>query len=221
MAVRSVSQNQVDGVELDATENAPTPARPDHSGSGESDPESAADVEIDNGADESDARVLSERSRRAARLALIVVLVTLATLFALVGWLGFQTYEVVNDQHQRAQFLAAGRDGATRLTTISPENAEAEVKKILDSSTGPFHEDFQKRSPSFIEMVERMQSKTEGTVIEAGLESVNGNQADVLLAISVKTSLAGAEAPARLWRMRISVQRVGTTEKVSNVQYVP
>lgn len=159
--------------------------------------------------------------RRVARCAAGVGLVALIALSALVGWLGLQANQVTREQDQRTKFLAAGREGATSLTTINPDNAEAEVTKILESSIGPFHEDFEQRSSAFVETVKRVQSRTEGTVIEAGLESVDGDHADVLVAISVKTSLAGTEAPARLWRMRISVQRVGPMEKVSNVQYVP
>ncbi|CAN3131229.1 Mce associated membrane protein [Mycobacterium sp. smrl_JER01] len=159
--------------------------------------------------------------RHIARVAVTFGVAALLALSVLVGWLGIQTYDATREENQRVQFLAAGRDSAVRLTTINPDNADAEVTKILQSSIGLFHEDFDRRSADFVEAVKRAQSRTEGTVIEAGLEAADGDHADVLVAISVKTWLAGIEAPARLWRMRISVQRVGSTEKVSNVQYVP
>lgn len=67
----------------------------------------------------------------------------------------------------------------------------------------------------------KTQSKTEGTVTEAGIESVSADSARVLVAVSVKTSnIAAPEQRPRLWRMRIDVQRVGDVAKVTNVGFV-
>jgi Mce-associated membrane protein len=61
-----------------------------------------------------------------------------------------------------------------------------------------------------------------GTVTEAGLESETANDAQVLVAVTVKTSIASApEQNPRAWRMRVSVQKVGEDVKVSNVEFVP
>jgi Mce-associated membrane protein len=47
-------------------------------------------------------------------------------------------------------------------------------------------------------------------------------QARVLVAVSVKTSNAGApEQKPPAWRMRMTVQKVGEDAKVSNVEFVP
>ena len=46
--------------------------------------------------------------------------------------------------------------------------------------------------------------------------------ADVLVAVTVKTSNAGAaEQEPRAWRMNITVQKVGDEAKVANVRFVP
>lgn len=55
------------------------------------------------------------------------------------GWLGFRAYESRLAAQQRDSFLQAGRAGALALTTISDVDAEADVKRILNSSTGGFH----------------------------------------------------------------------------------
>jgi len=73
----------------------------------------------------------------------------------------------------------------------------------------------------FIDTVKQAQSKSVGTVTEAGLESESENDAQVLVAVAVKTSNVGvAEQQPRAWRMRISVQKVGDQAKVSNVEFV-
>jgi len=108
------------------------------------------------------------------------------------------------------------------LTTIDYTHADADIARILDSSTGQFREDFSKRAPAFVDVVKQAKSKTQGTITDAGLESVSGDSARVLVAVAVNTSNAGTVEPSvRHWRMRIDVQKVGDTLKVSNVGFVP
>lgn len=157
------------------------------------------------------------------KLATIVGLVVVLALAGLVGWLGFRTYESQKLEAQRALFLQVGRQGAINLTTIDWEHAEADVQRIVDSATGTFYDDFQQRAGPFIEVVKQAQSKSVGTVTEAGLESESDTEASVLVAVTVQTSNAGAaEQQPRLWRMRVTVQDVGDDQvKVSNVEFVP
>jgi Mce-associated membrane protein len=160
--------------------------------------------------------------RRGVRLAIAVGLVVAVAMVGLVGWLGFRAYESRQADQQRNLFLQVGRQTALNLTTIDYTQAEANVQRILDSAIGAFHDDFQKRSQPFIDVVKQAQSKSVGTITDAGLESEVGDQAQVLVAVTVKTSNAGAaEQEPRAWRMRISVQKAGDTAKVSNVEFVP
>lgn len=92
----------------------------------------------------------------------------------------------------------------------------------LDSATGEFHDDFQNRSAPFIDVVKQAKSKSVGTVTEAGLESLDGGQGRVLVAVTVKTVSNGkAEEQPRYWRMRMTVAGEGDGAKVSNVEFVP
>ena len=158
------------------------------------------------------------------KLATLVGLVVVVALAGLTGWLGFRTYQSHQADEQRKLFLQVGRQGALNLTTIDWQQADANVQRILDSATGTFYDDFQKRSQPFVEVVKQAQSKSVGTIAEAGLEpnSITDNGAQVLVAVTVKTSNAGApEQAPRAWRMRISVQKVDDGAKVSNVEFVP
>jgi Mce-associated membrane protein len=156
------------------------------------------------------------------RLALALGLVIVTALGGLVGWLGFRADESHQREQQRAMFLAAARQGALNLTTISYTEVDADIKRILDSATGTFHDDFAKRSRPFVEVVKQAQSKSEGKVTEAGLESIQGDNARALVAVTVTTSNAGAaQQEPRSWRMRIEVQKVGDMAKASNVEFIP
>lgn len=140
------------------------------------------------------------------------------------GWHGYQAYQAGRLQAQDAVFVQAGRQAALNLTTIDYTEADADIRRILDSATGTFHDDFQQRSQPFIDLVKQTQSKSEGTITEAALESQHPDQANVLVAVSVKTSLGAApqqDAPIRAWRMRIGLQLVDQVAKVADVQFVP
>jgi Mce-associated membrane protein len=177
----------------------------------------------DSNADGDDVDVAPVQRRRShVRQALVVGFAMLTALAALVGWLGFRAYQSHSADQQRSLFLQVGRQGAINLTTIDWQHADADVKRILNSATGTFFGDFSKRSQPFIDVVKQAQSTSVGTVTEAGVESETANDAQVLVAVSVKTSIASApEQNPRAWRMRVSVQKVGDDVKVSNVEFVP
>jgi Mce-associated membrane protein len=180
---------------------------------------SADDVDVEGKTEDAKS---PRRQVSPVRLTTLVGLIVVLALGGAVGWLGFRTYQARHDQQQRELLLRVGRQGAVNLTTIDWQNVDHDIQRILDSATGPFYDDFSKRAQPFIDVVKKVQSKSVGTVTEAGLESVSGDEARVLVAVSVKTSNLGAQdQPPRAWRMRIDVQKVGDDAKVSNVLFVP
>jgi Mce-associated membrane protein len=74
----------------------------------------------------------------------------------------------------------------------------------------------------FTEVVKQAKSVTQGTVTEVGVESQDGDQAQVIVAVTVRESNGGVpEDHPKMWRMRIGVQKVADGAKVSAVQFVP
>ena len=156
------------------------------------------------------------------RLATIAGLVVVILLAGLAGWTGYRGYQAYQGEKERQLFLQVGRQGALNLTTIDWQNAEADVQRVLDSATGTFYDDFQNRSAPFVQVVKQAQSKSVGTIAEAGLESATRDEARVLVAVTVTTSNVGApQQEPRAWRMRLTVQKVNDEAKVSNVEFVP
>lgn len=227
--------------EVDAPGGSPEATAPtaDSADSAETVPDEEQDTELDTEdaeeydleAGDSDAEEVEESDEAGVaprkpishvKVALIAGLVGVLALAGLTAWLGYRTYEANRDEHRRELFLQVGRQGALNLTTIDWQNAEADVQRILDSATGTFYDDFQQRAQPFVEVVKQAQSKSVGTIAEAGLESAGTNEAQVLVAVTVKTSNAGApEQEPRAWRMRISVEQIGDEAKVSKVEFVP
>jgi len=159
---------------------------------------------------------------RPSRRLLTAGLAVLATLVGLNAWLGYRDFQSRHAEQVRNEMVEAARQGAINLTTIDHEHVDEDVQRILDSSTGAFRDDFAARAKPFSEAARRAQSKSVGTVTEAGLESVTGDEGRVLVAMTVMTSNRGVpEQQPQGWRMRVTVIRVDNESKVSKVEFVP
>ncbi|OBK57725.1 mammalian cell entry protein [Mycobacterium gordonae] len=166
--------------------------------------------------------VRARRSLSAHGWATVFGLVAVVALATLTWWLGLRAHQSQQAQAQRSQFLQVARQGALNLTTIDWQHADADVRRILDGATGEFYNDFAGRSGPFIEVLKQAKASTVGTITEAGLESQAADSAQALVEVSVQTSNAGENEPVpRLWRMRITVAKIGDQVKVSNVGFVP
>jgi Mce-associated membrane protein len=152
-----------------------------------------------------------------------VAVAAIVALLGVGGWLGFRVHQDDQVQAQRNLYVQVARQTAINLTTIDYTEVDADIKRVLDSATGAFHDEFQNRSQPFVEVVKKVQSKSEGTISEAGLLSYTKDQAQVLVAVAVKTSMAAAppDQEPRRWRMRLTVDKTGDSAKVSNVEFVP
>jgi Mce-associated membrane protein len=151
------------------------------------------------------------------RFTLIAGLVLVLVLGGLAGWLAYRADQSRELDRQRQTFLSVARQGATDLTTLSYQHVDDDVQRILDTATGTFYDDFEKRAPSFADVV-----KSVGTVTETALEpGDSATAAHVLVLIVVKSQIAGQpEQQPRALRMRMEVQKIDDDTKVSDVEYV-
>lgn len=155
------------------------------------------------------------------RRALLLGALLAAVLGGVSAWLGVQAYQDGAADETRRLMLAAARQCAVNLTTVDHTRAEADVQRILDCATGGFRDDFAARSGPFIDVVKRSQTTSAGTVTEAGLESLDGDEGIALVAVTVRTSVAGVtDDRPRYWRMRLTVDRDGADAKVARVDFV-
>jgi len=175
----------------------------------------------DEGADSAATDETAARLDRRLGRGLVAGLAVVAALVGLNGWLGYRDFHARAAEQLREQMVAAARQGAINLTTIDHERAEQDVQAILDSSTGEFRDDFARRAKPFTEAAKQAQSKSVGTVNEAALESVSGDQGRVLVAMTVMTSNRGLpEQNPQAWRMRVTVSKAEDGLKVSAVEFI-
>jgi Mce-associated membrane protein len=163
-----------------------------------------------------------QSSAQVDRIALVAGVVAGVLLAGLVGWLGFRAYEAHNLEAQRNLFVQTARQGAASLLTVDYQHADADAQRILDSATGKFYDSFARRKQSYIANAQRMRSQLVATSTDAGLESRNGDQGKVLVAVTVTSSdPAQTHQGPQFWRIRVTVKKVGDTAKVSDVVFVP
>ena len=148
---------------------------------------------------------------------------------AVVALAALNIFGLYRDQQARrveqrnASMVQAASEGMVDLTTIDHKQVDQDVQRILDSSTGTFHDDFAKNTASFADAAKKAQSTSVGTVTEAGVipDSVSRQEGQVLVAVTVKTANDGApEEQPRYWRMHLTVVKQGDQTKVSNVEFV-
>lgn len=181
----------------------------------------AADTTETTTAHEISSATIRQRVQPSRRAIATVVAATIA-LSTLAGWLTLSAYHSHQDQRQRQLFLQTGKQAALNLTSIDWQQADTDVQRIVASATGTFYDDFSKRAQPFIDVVKQAKSKSVGTVTEAGIESETPDEAQVLVAVSVKTTNSGSpDQSSRAWRMRIVVRKIGNDAKVANVEFVP
>lgn len=152
------------------------------------------------------------------RIALVIGLTAGAALAALVGWLGFHAYDAQAQELQRELLVRTAEDVAVNLSSVDYQHADADAQRIADSATGGFADSFAHQRQAYVDAATRTRTKSLGRVSDAGLESQNGNQGRVLVAVTVK-SADPAQEP-RFLRMRLTVQRLGDDAKVSDVEFV-
>ncbi|MEI7915492.1 MAG: mammalian cell entry protein [Mycobacteriaceae bacterium] len=146
----------------------------------------------------------------------------IAAVVALTVFLGYRDHQVRARDDLRREMVDVAKQGAVYLTTIDHDRVDDDVRRILETSTGEFHDDFAKRAQSFAEAARKAQSTSVGTVTDAAVESVDDRTGRVLVALTVMTSNRGVpETQPRAWRTRVTVADTDDGLKVSQVEFVP
>ncbi len=168
------------------------------------------------------ARVKSAgRARPLAETATTAVSVTLGVLVLANAWLAYDDHQARKGDDRRASMVQAARDGIEKLTNFDHAHVEENAQSILDVSTGEFRNDFVLKQQSFIDSTRKAQTTSVGTVTEAGLQSIDGDQGNVLITVKVMTSDRGVpEKAPHNWRARVGVVENGDSFKVAVVEFI-
>jgi Mce-associated membrane protein len=186
-------------------------------------PETVETAEAPADADEAEAEP-ARRRLRAPNLAValtIAAVVAICALLGVSGWMAWHHHNVVQERQRAAAYIATARQGVVNLTSLDFNKAKEGVQRVLDSATGEFRDDFQRRADDFESVVKDSKAVTEGSVAATAVESMNNDSAVVLVLANERiTNIAGAKDQPRTFRFRVSVVHDGDQLKLSKVEFV-
>jgi Mce-associated membrane protein len=160
---------------------------------------------------------LSGLSRVLAAAAILAI----CGLLGASGWMLWHHHTVLAERQRSAAYVAAARQGVVNLTSLDFNKAKEDVQRVLDSATGEFRDDFQRRADDFASVVKDSKAVTEGSVTASAVESMSKDSAVVLVLANERvTNSAGAKDDPRAFRFRVSVVRDGDQLKISKVEFV-
>ncbi|KUI01969.1 hypothetical protein [Mycobacterium sp. IS-3022] len=194
-------------------------------------PEATPSEPADEASEEA-AVATAEAPRRSRRLrmprvrwkivaAVLAIILTVAFVAA-SGFMVWHHRQAVEEQERTAEFAAAARQSVVTLMSLDFNNAQEDVKRIIDNSTGQFKADFEAQAEDFAKVAKESKVVTEVTVNVAAVKSMTDNNATALVsATSRVTNTAGANQEPRSWRLLVDLVREGDQIKMSKVEFVP
>ncbi|MCH9642616.1 MAG: hypothetical protein K0U70_06935 [Actinomycetia bacterium] len=153
--------------------------------------------------------------------ATVVVLCTVA-LLAASGYMIWNHRQAEKLQARNAEYAAAARQGVVTLMSLNFTQAQEDVQRIIDTSTGQFKDDFEQQAADFVAVAQDSKVITDVTVNATAVDSMTDDTAVVLVAASSRvTNSAGADQEPRTWRLSVGLQREDGQIKMAKVEFVP
>ena len=116
----------------------------------------------------------------AATLAILCTVSLLAVSGSMI-WSHRQAEKLLQ---QNAEYAAAARQSVVTLMSLDFNQAQEDVQRIIDTSTGEFKEDFEKQAADFVTVAQDSEVVTEVTVNSTAVETMTDDSAVVLVAAS-------------------------------------
>ena len=168
------------------------------------------------------ARVRAKAPRRRQTAALALAALLAGAGLALTGLMLWQHSKDAAQRAEDQRFVDGARAGVAALLSIDHNHARADVQRVLDLSTGPFHDDFARSADDFVKTSLDSKAVTIGKVNAAALDSVDGDRGVVMVvATSQVTNANGANNDPRPFRMSVTVDCKQDPCKMSDVEFVP
>jgi Mce-associated membrane protein len=149
------------------------------------------------------------RRRALRRPPLLPTLVALVAALAVVtAVLAVAAVRADGRAEDEARALAMARQTALNLTSTDPASANASFAHLQEAATGRFAADLSAQQDSFVRVIQSAGVDSTGTVSEAGIQRLDGDQAEVVVIVdaTVKNTKTPDGEP-RQWRMHMDLQK--------------
>jgi Mce-associated membrane protein len=146
----------------------------------------------------------------------------LVALLAASGYLIWSHHEAMQRQQREGEFRAGARQDVINLMSLNFNNGQADLQRVLDTTSGSFHDDFVKSQKDFLTVMQDSKVVTSTTVSATALESMTDDSAVVLVTATSQVANSASQQPTpRSWRLSVTVHRENDQIKMSKVEFVP
>ncbi|GAB2964392.1 hypothetical protein LWP59_24065 [Amycolatopsis acidiphila] len=152
---------------------------------------------------------------------LVVLGVLTVVLLGLTGWLYRQVQADDAARTDRDDVTLAARQGVLDLIGLSHTDADAAYTRLLQATTGGFHDQLTQQTASFKQALEQGQVVSSGQITEAGVEHLAGDDATALVAAAA--NIKNTQAPQgenRQYRLQLTLHREDGRWLVSELEFV-
>lgn len=144
-----------------------------------------------------------------------------AALVAVLVVLSIRWRDTGNRAADEGAVVGVARAEVVGLLTLDGARIKTEIADLRARTTGAFRTQFDGIADVFVSLVKGGRLSSTGVVRAAGLESLRGDEATVLVAADATVRNHGSAAPVQQhYRMRVSVHRVSGEWLVSGMEFV-
>ncbi|MGH3328880.1 MAG: hypothetical protein ACRDPT_13995 [Streptomycetales bacterium] len=158
---------------------------------------------------------------RLSLLLLVGLSVVFVALLVTSGILGMKLREASENEAGRQAVLHAARQEAVNFTTVSYKSIDTHVKRVMEGATGDLKRQYKAGVGDLKQLVSENKAVSKGEVLSAGIVSMDGDSARVLVvADSQATNASIPEGQTRHLRMQLELTRADDRWLVSQLQFV-
>ncbi|MEW9554375.1 hypothetical protein [Nonomuraea sp. NPDC050783] len=159
---------------------------------------------------------------RPARIVIVVLGAMLAALVATGAWIAAEAREEQGRAGDREAVLAAAGAHARNLVSLDYRTVEADLRRILDTSTGAARAEYVAAAARLKSTTVRDKVVQTGVLRATGLVSLTGTKARALAVADVEIHWDGSGSPSqeRYYRWSMELDKVGGVWLVSKAVQV-
>ena len=169
---------------------------------------------------------MSRTPRARLNLGLLVVALVLLVVCAVSGVFAYMAHgDRADDQARAEQYgevLQAASAEAEAFINIRYDDAQASIDKVAAGATGKFKEQYASSTDGVIKVLKQNKSVMDGTIVWAGVVSLDGDSARVIAATSgTVANVSTKNKPVvRNFRLQIDLVREGGRWLTSDLEFV-
>lgn len=152
----------------------------------------------------------------------ILLVLALMALAALSGLFAAQAHAEQQQKKRRQEILAAARQEALHLSSLSHKTADRDVRRVLRGATGKFEQRFSSQAGRITKMLNRAKVVSDGKVREAAIANVDRGPATALVVVDgVVRNKTNPQGSPRLYKYKMTLKQDGGRWRVAQMRIVP